>query len=188
MVLPLCAQTTVTTYVGQRSAGSGLQSTTTTDVPLRLDSGTAGSLSIDWALDSARQLQLFASNQNTSLAIGSAGAAQKLPIQLTHLHLGGTNFIDGQVGYGTYVVGGVGITRMTPSLAGFESEIRLSMNLGVGYQWHLSPLLSLRSELRGYATLINSGGSFLCSGGCTVSIKGNTLTQAEAMLGLALSY
>ena len=192
IALPVHAQTTtVTTYAGYRGSGQGLRSSTPSDVPLRLASSAAGSLSIDWALDSARQLELFASNQQTELLTSAAGGAapQRLPIRLSHLHVGGTNFIEGRVGHGAYVVGGLGVTQLTPGLAGYESEIRLSMNLGVGYQWSLSPLMALRTELRGYATLINSSGSFLCSGGgCTVSIKGNTLTQAEALLGLAWSF
>lgn len=188
--LPACAQTmTVTTYAGYRGSGQGLQRSTPTDAPVRLGSGAAGAVSFDWAIDAARQLQLFASHQQTDLDTTAAnGAPQRIPIKLTHLHVGGTNFIDGRVGNGTYVVGGLGVTQLSPGLAGFESEQRLSMNLGLGYQWPLSPWLALRAELRGYATLINSSGSFLCSGGCTVSIKGDTLTQAEALLGLAWSF
>lgn len=191
----LCANafgqaTSITTYAGYRSSGQGLQRDAPVDEAVRLGAGGAGSVSVDWAVDGARQLELFASFQRSELqsTSSSTGAPQRIPIRQSLLHLGGTNFIDGQVGRGTYVVGGLGVTQLTPGLAGYESELRLSMNLGLGYQWPLAPSLALRTELRGYATLINSSGSFLCSGGCTVSIKGESLTQVELMLGVTWGF
>ena len=190
VALPSHAQgITVTTYGGWRGSGQGLERNAPSDPAVRLGSGPAASMSVDWTLDSARQLQLFASHQQTELETSTGtGTPLRVPLKLSTLQLGGTNFIDGQVGNGTYVVGGLGVTHLSPGLAGFESELRLSLSLGLGYQWPLSAGLSLRTELRGWGTLINSGGSFLCSGGCTVSIKGDTLTQVEALLGLAWSF
>jgi hypothetical protein len=48
--------------------------------------------------------------------------------------------------------------------------------------------VSLRTELRGYLSLINSSGDFFCSGGCVVSIRGKTLGQAEGLLGLSIGF
>jgi hypothetical protein len=45
--------------------------------------------------------------------------------------------------------------------------------------------LSLRLQLRGYFTLVNSDSRLFCSGGCVVSINGDGLTQAEALVGLS---
>jgi hypothetical protein len=182
--------TSVTTYAGYRGSGQGLQREAPVDEALRLGAGGAGSLSIDWAVDAARQLQVFVSLQRSELQTvsSSAGTPQRIPVRQSLLHIGGTNFVDGQVGRGTYVVGGLGVTQLTPSLAGYASALRLSMNLGLGYQWPLAPALAVRTELRGYGTLINSRGAFLCSGGCTVSIKGESLTQAELMLGLTWGF
>lgn len=182
--------TSLTTYAGYRSSGQGLRREAPVDEALRLGAGGAGSVSVDWTIDAARQVQIFASHQRSELqsSSSSVGTPQRIPIRLSLLHLGGTNFVDGQVGRGTYVVGGLGVTQLTPSLAGYASELRLSMNLGLGYQWPLAPAIALRTELRGFATLINSSGSFLCSGGCTVSIKGESLTQAELMLGLTWGF
>jgi hypothetical protein len=52
----------------------------------------------------------------------------------------------------------------------------------------LSRQIALRTELRGYLTLINSSGGFFCSGGCVVSIRGDTLTQVEGLLGLSFAF
>ena len=62
---------------------------------------------------------------------------------------------------------------------------KLPMNIGVGYQWPVGGTLAVRVEARGYATLVNSTGGVFCSGGCVVSIKGDTVTQGELMLGLS---
>jgi hypothetical protein len=46
----------------------------------------------------------------------------------------------------------------------------------------------VKLEGRGYVTLVNSSSAFLCSGGCVVQIKGDTLTQGEAMAGLVWRF
>lgn len=104
------------------------------------------------------------------------------------MHLGGLNYFNGPAGRGPYLAGGLGITYLSPRLQGTSSRVRASMNIGIGHQWPIGPSLSLRTELRGYATLIRSDGSFFCSGGCVVSIKGNTMTQVEAMAGLTFGF
>ena len=48
--------------------------------------------------------------------------------------------------------------------------------------------VALRSELRGYWTLINSSGQLFCSGGCVVSIRGDAFVQFEGLLGLSYSF
>jgi hypothetical protein len=80
------------------------------------------------------------------------------------------------------------VTRLAPGLSGLSAEIRPSLNLGLGYQWPITAALSLRTELRGYFTLINSNSSLFCSGGCVIAIKGDGLTQVEGLLGLTLAF
>jgi hypothetical protein len=81
-----------------------------------------------------------------------------------------------------------GITHFAPSLDGLSSEVRPSMNVGLGHQWLLARQLALRTELRGYLTLVNSSGGFFCSGGCVVKIRGDTLLQVEGLLGLSYAF
>jgi hypothetical protein len=52
----------------------------------------------------------------------------------------------------------------------------------------LSRQVALRTELRGYLTLLNSSGGFVCSGGCVVAIRGDTMSQVEGMLGLSFGF
>ncbi len=189
--LPAAAQNAVTLYGGYTWGGS-FQETDGSSATADLAGSGAGAASIDWALDSARNVQLFASSQRTTLQLpaGSvaAGSPTSLSMSITYLHFGGSNFFDGMAGQGGYVAGGLGATFMSPSLSGLSSEVRPSMSLALGYEQPLAPSLALRMELRGYVTLINSSGGFFCSGGCVVSLKGDALVQGEALLGLSLRF
>jgi hypothetical protein len=84
-------------------------------------------------------------------------------------------------------VGGLGATVFDPD-GGYDTELRASLNLGIGYQVPLGEKFAVRFEARGYATLVNSSGGLFCSGGCVISIEGDVVTQGEAMLGLSYRY
>ncbi len=132
---------------------------------VKLDSGAAGSLSFDWLLADGRQAQVFYSYQRSALPGSVANGTGDIAINISYLHLGGRVFFEGtDIESGSYLVGGLGITHLAPSLHGLSSEVRPSMNLGLGYQWMLSKKVALRTEVRGYLTLIHSSGGFFCSG------------------------
>lgn len=184
------AQTAITLYGGAR-AGSGFEQATTPAAEADLRSSGAVSFAVDWPYDASRRLQLLLSHQSTRLALAPSatpGTPSELPLRVAYVHLGGVNHFDGVAGQGPYVAGGLGLTHMNPGLQGTSSRVRASMNVGVGYQLPLGKTLSLRTELRAYVTLINSQGSFFCSGGCVVQIRGDTLTQVEGMAGLSLAF
>jgi hypothetical protein len=181
----------VTLYGGYR--GGGGFTAQATGQALDLESSGTVSASLDFAMDASRQYQLFVSYQDSKIPnfTGSGGASasgQSLPMSVTYLHVGGTNFFDGPIGKGPYVVGGFGATLFQPSMSGYSSEWRPSMNIGIGYQWPLGESLALRVEARGYLTLINSESSLFCSGGCVVNIKGDAFTQGEALIGLSARF
>lgn len=180
--------TSITTYGGYRSGGS-LQEGSSPNASLDLKGNGAVSFSIDRVIDSKRQVQVFFSQQDSEFPpSGASTSATAVPLTVSYLHLGGTNFIEDDVGRGVYVVGGLGITRLSPGRSGLSAEIRPSLNLGVGYQWPLATSVALRFELRGYFTAINSNSSLFCSGGCVLRVKGDTLTQGEALLGLSVGF
>jgi hypothetical protein len=181
-------QGAITFYGGYRGGGSFEQivgSKTSTD---NLESSGVAAIAIDWAIDAARNGQVFASGQRTHMQLASGSAYSTVPINIGYLHLGGSNFFEGQAGHGAYVAGGLGATFMAPQQDGFSSEIRPSMSIALGYEYAFTPSLALRGELRGYATLINSSGGFFCSGGCVVSIRGDGMFQGDALLGLSMRF
>jgi len=179
-----------TVYGAYRDGGSFTEAGT--GKSLDIEGSGAAALSLDLPLDASRQVQIFVSRQSSNLGLEQSAAApsvgSQLPITVTYLHIGGTNFFNGRIGQGPYVVGGLGVTLFDLRLSGSELEIRPSLNLGIGYQVLLGESVALRFEARGYATLVNSSGGLFCSGGCVVSIKGETVTQGEALLGLSFRF
>jgi len=183
----------VTLYAAYRDGGSF------TDVnsgnELHIEASGAASLSLDLRLDASRQLQIFLSRQSSQMGTEQATLTppgsplpKKLPMRVTYLHIGGTSFLEGRIGQGVYLVGGLGATLFEPGMDGFENELRPSLNLGIGYQLPLGEYVALRFEARGYATLVNSTSGVFCSGGCVISIKGDTVTQGDLQLGLSFHY
>jgi hypothetical protein len=167
-------------------AGGAFQDGTTGE-QLRLADRGAASVAIDFGIDGTRQLELFVSRQSTRLEARAAGA-QPLPLTVTYLHVGGTNFFEGPIGRGPYVAGGLGATIFAPGLDGLRSETRPSLAVGAGYLLPLAGPLALRVELRGYATLVNSSGGLFCAGGCVLTIRGDSLTQGEVLIGVGARF
>ncbi len=182
------AQGTFAVYAGARGGG------TFDDADDRrrsygLDGGAAFSASLDWPLADGRQGQVFASLQRSALPGEAFGRSGKVDVDVGYLHVGGRVFLDGTAASRAgYAVGGLGVTHFSPAAGGTAGAWRPSLNLGVGAQWPLAPQWMLRAELRGYVTLVDSAGGFLCAGGCVVRIAGRTMTQGEALVGLAFGF
>jgi len=187
-------ESAVTLYGAFRDGGSFTDATSSRT--LRLDASPAWAISYDRDLDASRQLEFYVSYQSTHLELDPSAIANpqartapsSLPMKVLYLHVGGTNFLDGPVGHGFYVLGGLGITLFQPGTSGYGDEVRPSLNLGIGYQLALAEQLALRIETRGYVTVINSSGGLFCSGGCVFKIKGDAVAQGEAKLGLSYRF
>ena len=175
----------LTLYGGYRGGGS-FQQETSPFASIDMKSSASGALAFNFAVDAMRQGQLFVSYQSTD--IEASGSTPQVPLTVTYVHFGGTNYFEGNIGRGAYVVGGIGATWLSPSLTGLSSEVRPSLNLGLGWEWPITGALSFKAEVRGYFTLINSSSALFCSGGCVVAIKGDGLGQVEGLLGLSLAF
>jgi len=181
----------VTLYGGYRGGGGFSDATTGQSIDVKGSGTVAGS--IDFPLDASRQVQFYISHQNSefeavSLPGTPVSGLNGQSMSVTYFHLGGTVFATGQVGHGPYAVGGLGATLFNPGGSGYSSEWRPSMNIGFGYHWPVSRNVALRFEARGYLTLVNSEGGLFCSGGCIVTIKGDSFAQGDAQIGLSLRF
>jgi len=188
------AQAGLVVNAGARSGG-GFESADGTRQELTLRGGAAASLAFEWPYDGSRAWQVWLARQRTRLVLGAAaarpGTPGEMPLVLTTLQLGGVNYFDspgGRSPSGPYVAGGLGLTHMAPDLAGTSARTRWSMSLALGHEWPLAGSVSWRAELRAHLTLLNSEGGFFCSGGCTVFIRGDALTQVEALVGLRVGF
>jgi hypothetical protein len=178
-------ESNVTVYAGYRFS-SGFTDETTGKT-WELTEGPSFAVAADFGIDSKTQWELFISHRNSSLrASGFSPVSDNIRLGVTYYHLGGTYFAE-NIGKGVYVVGGLGVTHFEPG-ADLSSAFRFSLNIGVGYMIPLGQTLAVKLEGRGYVTLVNSSSAFLCSGGCVVQIKGDTLAQGEAMAGLVWRF
>ena len=170
----------VTLFAGYGGT-SGIENVTTGSSADVKNAATFGA-AFDWPLDPSRELQLYYTQQSTS--VGPGGSAASFDLAMRTLHIGGTVFVDGSIARGFYAVGGLGVTQFSPSGSGYGSEVKPSGNLGFGYLLPLGDRLALRMEVRGTLALVNSSGGFLCSGGCVVVLKGDAVSQVQAQIGV----
>jgi len=179
------AQTTLTLYMGYMGSDGIYDAATDASVSIRSTGMFA--LAAGYVLDAGREVQLMYAQQATTLEPGNGVAPFDMTVR--YLHLGGTVFFDGPIGtkpgqHGGYVAGGLGLTQFSPSYTGYDSAVRPSLNLGLGYYWPLTENVALRAEGRVFITLVNSSGDFLCAGGCVVALKSDFVAQYAGMLGI----
>jgi hypothetical protein len=175
-----------TVYAGSRFGGEYEDEATGEPVKLR-DSGSLA-VTLDFPLDGQRELQLQYGRQSTELRSAQvAPALGDLPLKLEHLHLGGTYYGD-ELGNGWYAIGGLGVTRATPSFQGYDSETNLSGHVGFGYLLPFSRHVGVRLEARGYMVLVGGSGTLFCSGGCALRLSGNGFVQGELLAGVSARF
>jgi hypothetical protein len=171
----------LTLYAGYQFGGSFTDADTGQSVDLR--EGGSYALSLDFPLDASSEFQVFYGHQSTEFTPWSyAGTSSGLRVD--YLHIGGTYFPEDAV-RGVYVVGGLGVTRMTPDGAGLDPTTRLSMNVGVGYLWPVTRSIGFRFEARGLATMLGNNVTVFCSGGCVAHLTGSGVLQGELLFGIS---
>lgn len=175
-----------TVYAGSRFGGEFDDESSGESVKLRDDTSFAATLDIP--LDPQRELQLQYGRQSTELRSAAiAPAVGDLPLRLEYLHVGGT-FYPEELGRGWYAIGGLGITRATPSYQGYDSETKLSGHAGFGYLFPFGRHVGLRLEARGYMVLLGGSGTLFCSGGCALNLSGNGFVQGEVLAGVSARF
>jgi hypothetical protein len=171
----------VTVYAGYQFGGSFHDTTSGQSVDLR--EGGSYSLSLDFPLDANSEFQIFYGHQSTEFTPWPYPSTSP-DLRVDYLQIGGTYFPEEAV-RGVYVVGGIGVTRMTPDAAGFDPATRLSLNIGVGYLIPLTSSLGVRFEARGLATMLGNNVSVFCSGGCVAHLTGSGVLQGELLFGIS---
>jgi hypothetical protein len=177
-----------TLYGGYRYGGS--LTDTTNNSSIDLGNGSSFAFAGDIGLDPRRQIELFYSQQRTSLSSGSfSPQVNNRGFTLHNYQIGGTNFIE-ETGRGLYVMGGLGGTTATPDQAGVNSETFFSGNLGIGWMVSLGAHVGIKLEARGYGILLNHNSALFCGGnsGCRIAIQGTALFEGEVLAGLAVRF
>ncbi len=159
----------------------------------RVDVHDGGSFAValDLQADEISQYELLYARQSTDVAAASAFAGADLDLE--YLHVGGTLMVSEGWRASTYVVGTLGVTRLSLDAPGADDDTRFSMSLGAGVRVPLGERLVARFEARGYGTLVDADTSLFCrsdaaGGVCLLQASGSVLWQLELMAGLAVRF
>ena len=181
---PAAAQASITLFGGY--AGTSGIDDATSNASADVKNGATFGVAVGMPFDASRELQLLYNQQSTTLTPG--GGAAPFDLTIRHLHFGGTVFVDRAVGHGLLRRRWRGADAVQPGTTGFDNEYKPSINVGFGYYLPLGDRVALLAEARGTSPSVNSSGGFLCSGGCVVVLKSDTVTQVEAKIGLMARF
>jgi opacity protein-like surface antigen len=187
-----CYSVEITPFLGYRGGGEFIDETS--DTKYDIASSDIYGLLISFPATQGKTYELYYSHQSSELGTTdtssppAAPASTDIPFTIDYLHLGGTTPIYDEKKLKTFLSGGVGFTYLSPDISGAESDLRLSLSIGLGLKYRLTESIALRLETRGLGTLFNNSSVLLCNGGCTLTVNGNLFLQAEVFAGVAFKF
>lgn len=171
----------ITPYIGWRTSSSLEDAETDETIDLKETDSLGIILSMKKNLDT--NYDFLFSRQNTELKSSTVTES----LRIDYYHLGGTIFYDYDKLH-PFVSGGLGATHISPANDAFSSETKFSLSVGGGLKFPLTQNVGLRLEARGYGTVVSSGGTIMCSGGCVAKFTGTLFMQFEALAGLSIAF
>jgi len=174
----------ITPFIGWRTSSSLEEENTGATIDLKETSSFGIILSMKKDLDT--NYDFLFSRQSTELQ-SSTTPSNTESLRIDYYQFGGTVFYDYDK-LNPFISGGLGATHISPANNNFSSETKFSLSVGGGLRFPLTRNMGLRLEARGYGTVVDSGGSILCSGGCVAKFKGSLFMQFEASAGLSIAF
>ena len=171
----------ITPLIGWRTSNS--LEDVNTGATIDLDETRSYGVILSMKKSSDTNYDFLFSRQNTKLQSTSITES----LRIDYYQLGGTVFYDYDKLH-PFVTGGLGATHISPANDDFSSETKFSLSVGGGFKVPLTQNMGLRLEARGYGTVVSSGGTILCSGGCVAKFTGSLFMQFEAFAGLSIAF
>ena len=171
----------ITPLIGWRTSNS--LEDVNTGATIDLDETRSYGVILSMKKSSDTNYDFLFSRQNTKLQSTSITES----LRIDYYQLGGTVFYDYDKLH-PFVTGGLGATHISPANDDFSSETKFSLSVGGGLKVPLTQNMGLRLEARGYGTVVSSGGTILCSGGCVAKFTGSLFMQFEASAGLSIAF
>jgi opacity protein-like surface antigen len=180
----------ITPLVGYRFGGDFYARVEEQDRKIKLAEEVSYGGIFAWSLDKDKQGEVLISHYSSNFTELSSlpTPANKDTMSITYAHLGG-NVRVSEGSMPIYVLGGFGLTHLSPDDAVFDAETRFSMNLGLGAKAALTENLSLTMNGRVFATFFDSDRNVFCAdGACLISIDSDLWLQTEVNVGLAFKF
>lgn len=175
----------ITPFVGWRTSDTLEEETTGATIDLKESRSFGVIFSMQQKPDTFYD---FLFSRQTTVLESANSLVNDTSLRFDYYHLGGTVVYDHDQLH-PFVTGGLGATHISPSTAAFSSETKFSLSIGGGLKFPISRNVGLRLEVRGYGTVIDSGGSILCANGaCYARFKGSLFIQFEANAGLSIAF
>ena len=174
----------ITPFVGWRTSSSLEDANTGATIDLAETSSFGIILSMK--RDKDTNYDFLFSRQSTELQ-SSTTPSNTESLRIDYYQLGGTVFYDYDKLH-PFVSGGLGATHISPANNDFSSVTKFSLSVGGGLKFPFTQNVGLRLEARGYGTVVSSGGTILCSGGCVAKFTGSLFMQFEASAGLSIAF
>ncbi len=179
----------VAVHGGYRAGGSLEDDTTGEERDLDEGASFALALELRYKPGDDRYYQLWYSRQESAVD----DALGRYDVDIEYLHLGGTIPIGEHERAQPSFAAGLGATRFSSSEAGASDETRFSGSIAFGVAVPLAKHASLRFEARGYLTAVDTDSAIFCrsdngTGFCRIVASGSTISQAEALLGIAVRF
>jgi hypothetical protein len=146
-----------------------------------LDYGAAA----DFRVAEGWRVEVMYSRQHTGLSSTAAPDRYNLKIER---YMAGIQEEQGHEKARFFGVALLGATRFAPGLDGYGSDVRFTAALGLGLKSYLTPWFGLRAEARGFFVNVDSGGGFVCSGGCLFVFHASGLWQGDITGGVTLAF
>ncbi|WP_448548872.1 outer membrane beta-barrel protein [Thalassotalea fusca] len=175
----------ITPFAGYRFGGDFDVSINGDTSSLNLDDQSSYGVVFAWPFDQSRQGEILFSHNKTPF---EKQAAIDTELSVSYLHLGGNvPLTTGDIPI--LLSGGIGATFFSPSNDTYDSETKLSGNLGLSTKVKLADNLNFVFGGRVYATLFNNEGEFLCNESeCSLSVTGDLWIQSEVYSGISFTF
>jgi hypothetical protein len=165
------------------------------DTESSVDLGSGASFGLDLGVYRDRQsyYQLLYSTQQADIDSRDP-LLDGIDVRIDYLQFGGTAFFPQESEhYVPYLSLTLGATFMQPDDDEYDSETKFSGSIGGGFRFPFNENVGLNLGVRGYLTLLDSDTRLFCNSDaegavCLVQSSGSTLFQAEAQLGLSVSF
>lgn len=142
-------------------------------------------LGLDVRLRPDARVEIFFDRQELDFEPKAGQPGSGFDLTIDYLHAGGV-YEPPRKGTRGFVAAGLGLTRFDADGASVTDALGLSGSLAGGATVPFGERLTLRLELRGYATLSDVALEASCGPGCVVNLSGGGWYQLAARVGLAI--